>query len=191
MIAVARLGGLNLHPSLLPRWRGPDPLFWTFHAGDRVSGITVHELSPEFDAGRMVAQRPVDVELGCRLEELEERLATVGGEMLADAVRTRFGGSTASRVQDGASTWAPLPADEDWIIEPAWAAERAFRYARGVSRLGGPLRVRRLPGAEPEPVADAVTLRTDEGVTFIAPGVDGATTIDVRFGDGTVRFVTG
>src|SRR4051812_48623892 len=51
VVRQASLGALNLHPSLLPRHRGPAPLFWTYHAGDRDTGVTVHHVTPELDSG--------------------------------------------------------------------------------------------------------------------------------------------
>src|SRR5207248_6360037 len=56
IIALAPLGAINLHPSLLPRHRGPLPLFWTYHADDRAAGVTIHHVSQVFDAGDIILQ---------------------------------------------------------------------------------------------------------------------------------------
>jgi methionyl-tRNA formyltransferase len=191
VIATARLGALNVHPSLLPRWRGPEPLFWTFHAGDRETGVTIHELSSSFDTGPIIQQRAWSHRLGSRYRDVESSLETLGAVLLKKSVRAIASGDAVRSPQTGEPTWAPTPRDADYVIDPTWDTERAFRFARGVAGLGGPLQVRRSPSAEPEPVADAVTFWTDDGVTFLAPSTPVAGTFDVRFRDGTVRFVVG
>ncbi len=189
VIATAPCGGVNLHPSLLPRWRGPDPLFWTFQAGDRVTGVTVHELTTEFDGGPVLEQQRVEIELGCRLDEMENRLATIGGEILANTVKANVGGRATARPQAGEATWAPLPSGADWLIESDWDAERAFRFARGVAGTGSAPRVR--TGGGVVEVRDAVTLEQDGRVVFDRDWTVCDETIEVRFADGIVRFATG
>src|SRR5260370_8308382 len=60
-LAVPTRGWLNVHPSLLPRHRGPEPIYWTIVNGDREAGITVHQTVPRIDAGPILAQRRFEV----------------------------------------------------------------------------------------------------------------------------------
>ena len=60
-IGMARLGGINVHPALLPRHRGPVPTIHTLADGDRAFGVTLHRLAPTIDTGAILAQAPVDL----------------------------------------------------------------------------------------------------------------------------------
>jgi methionyl-tRNA formyltransferase len=98
---LARLAAINVHPSLLPRNRGPDPIGWTLAAGERQTGVTVHLLSDRADAGDILAQAPVEVPAGITRPDLERRCAGVGGELLVEVIR---------QLQAGTAT--PIPQDE-------------------------------------------------------------------------------
>ncbi len=56
VLALAPRGAFGVHPSLLPRWRGPDPYFWAIRSGDLVTGVTLHRLDERYDTGAVVAQ---------------------------------------------------------------------------------------------------------------------------------------
>ncbi len=82
-IEYARFGGLNIHPSLLPRWRGADPIPWTILSHDRQTGVTIVTLSEQFDQGRIVAQKKIlltDIELSP--DQLRTTLFTDGAALL-------------------------------------------------------------------------------------------------------------
>ncbi len=61
LLAVPRLGCVNVHTSLLPKYRGPRPLFWQFFNGETQTGVTIHRMEPDFDTGPILAQRSLDV----------------------------------------------------------------------------------------------------------------------------------
>jgi methionyl-tRNA formyltransferase len=77
LLAVSRLGGVNVHPSLLPRHRGPDPIAWTILSGDVESGVTFHRMVHELDAGDILAQHHVPVYADDTRGTLGERCFTV------------------------------------------------------------------------------------------------------------------
>jgi len=77
-LAVPSRGWLNIHPSLLPRHRGPEPIYWTIANGDREAGITVHLTEPRIDAGPILAQRRVDVFDSDTAGSLSKRLVAEG-----------------------------------------------------------------------------------------------------------------
>lgn len=77
-LAVPRRGWLNVHPSLLPRHRGPEPIYWTIVDGDREAGITVHLTEPRIDAGPIVAQRRIEVRPDDTAGTLSKRLVAEG-----------------------------------------------------------------------------------------------------------------
>ena len=183
VLALSPLGALNVHPSLLPRDRGPSPLFWAFHRGADETGVTIHLMEESLDAGPIVVQRAVSIHAGHRLEDLELTLATLGGELLVEALLARAGGDLAVTVQDPAmATAAPFPTPDDAVVDPAsWSAERAFRFVHGVRSA-----VVRLPNGDLVPVVDA--LRLERAMTPGTSSVSEHHRLDVAFGDGTVTF---
>lgn len=77
-LAVPDRGWLNVHPSLLPRHRGPEPIYWTIVDGDREAGITVHFTEPRIDAGPILAQRRIEVRPDDTAGTLSKRLVLEG-----------------------------------------------------------------------------------------------------------------
>lgn len=81
-IQAARYGGLNVHPSLLPRWRGADPVPWAICSGDHQTGVTVVTLSEQFDAGTIIAQKKVPILPTDMSDALRTKLFTLGADLL-------------------------------------------------------------------------------------------------------------
>ncbi|XP_067874452.1 methionyl-tRNA formyltransferase, mitochondrial isoform X2 [Heterodontus francisci] len=81
-------GILNLHPSLLPRWRGPAPIFHTLIHGDQMTGVTIMQIQPtRFDVGAIVMQQECAVPPRCTADELGTMLAETGAEMLLSTLK--------------------------------------------------------------------------------------------------------
>lgn len=137
VLALPRLGALNVHPSLLPANRGPTPLFWTFRLGEQRTGVTVHLISDQLDAGDIVGQEAVDVPEGLSGMELEERCAAIGGRLLTQAIAALAGGTAMRTPQDAAAaTYHPWPSPADFVVTPERSARWAFSFVRGVAPLG-------------------------------------------------------
>jgi methionyl-tRNA formyltransferase len=124
---------LNLHPSLLPAYRGPVPLFWQLRADEARTGVTVHRLQAEADAGDILGQADVAFDDGLMRDALETRLAEVGSRLLADALRS--GASGRPQPEAGASRQR-LPRPDDLEIPTSWSARRAFNFIRGAADWG-------------------------------------------------------
>ncbi|HKV84484.1 MAG TPA: formyltransferase family protein [Ktedonobacterales bacterium] len=137
LLALPRLGCLNLHPSLLPDNRGPDPLFWAFRRGDDRTGVTVHLMDAGYDSGAIVAQREIAIVDGVTLTALERECAEVGGRLLVEAVAdlaTR--GSLATPQDESRATAYPAPRAEDFLISPQWTARHCENFTRGLIGSG-------------------------------------------------------
>jgi methionyl-tRNA formyltransferase len=134
---TARVAAVNVHPSMLPRHRGPDPLFWTFHAGDDQSGVTLHVLSPVFDSGAVLFQRETAIIPGEALADLEKRLATIGAGLIGDLIDALPCCPEARPQPRG--TFERLPRADDLVVERSWTVARAVRFIAGVGRSHGPL----------------------------------------------------
>jgi methionyl-tRNA formyltransferase len=133
---------INIHPSLLPDKRGPDPLFWTFREGSGHSGVTIHELSPRFDAGAVLSQRTHIYSDGTMENELEASLASVATEMILELLPPLVRGNVRRVGQDnGDATYAPWPGTDDFRLDPSMCARAAFNFVRGIKGRGVPIRV--------------------------------------------------
>jgi methionyl-tRNA formyltransferase len=142
LFGLPRLGALNVHPSLLPDNRGPDPLFWAFWRGDEVTGVTIHLMDERFDTGPILAQQGEPVPDSITEAALEARLATLGGELLVQSLDALADGSARPRPQDEAqATSFPWPSSEDYIVTPNWSARRAYRFLTGVAQRSTPTRI--------------------------------------------------
>ena len=87
LIASVTRAALNLHPSMLPRHRGPDPIGQQLASGDRPFGVTLHLLNPAFDEGDIVAQSALsDTELTANRDSIEKRAAELGSRLFIDAI---------------------------------------------------------------------------------------------------------
>ena len=140
LLRLPRLGCLNVHPSLLPDNRGPDPLFWTFRRGDTQTGVTIHLMDVGLDSGPVVLQAPIAVPDGIAEAALERSCADVGGELLVQALRGLDAGAIAPLPQDAAHATAyPLPSPEDYMILPERSARWAYNFATGLAAREQPI----------------------------------------------------
>lgn len=143
LLAMPRLGCVNVHPSLLPENRGPDPLFWTFRHGEIHTGVTIHLMTEAFDAGPILRQEKIAVANGISEALLERQCAEVGGKLLVEVVTGIARGSLTPVPQDERrATYYPQPGPLDYIIDPEWSAQRCENFARGVIGRGHPIHLR-------------------------------------------------
>lgn len=85
-ISASRYGGVNVHPSLLPRWRGADPVPWAILSGDRQTGVTIVTLTEMFDKGRILAQKKIPITDRYFSDPLRTKLFALGAELLIDVL---------------------------------------------------------------------------------------------------------
>lgn len=139
LLALPRFGCLNLHPSLLPDYRGPEPLFWQARNDERASGVTLHFLDKGTDSGDIVAQTAIPRPDGMTAAQLEQRAAESGAELLRNALRQLARGQPLPRrpQNEAEARYFPQPAGDDFVIPAAWPARRAFNFVRGAE--GWPL----------------------------------------------------
>ncbi|XP_068457665.1 methionyl-tRNA formyltransferase, mitochondrial [Clinocottus analis] len=135
-------GVLNLHPSLLPRWRGPAPVLHTILHGDRVTGVSVIQIRPHrFDVGPVLQQELHQVPEGCTSDQLGAALATKGALLLLDTIRTLPERIAHQKEQSRTgATFAPkVSASVSWMLWEEQTCEQVDRLYRAIgSRI--PLR---------------------------------------------------
>ena len=120
---------LNVHPSLLPRWRGAAPVERAIEAGDEETGVTIMRPTAEYDAGPIAVQRAEAIRPDDDYGSLSERLATLGGELLVEALDLE----PAFREQpDTGVTYAEKIAPEDRLLDPQLTADLLERRVRAL-----------------------------------------------------------
>jgi methionyl-tRNA formyltransferase len=107
-LALPKRGCLNIHPALLPEAKGVDPVFQSLLHGSPPLGVTVHFMSPELDAGRIVAQRSIEGGARSSVFALTARLYAQGAELLASAMESIVGGATGTP-QNGIGSYQSWP----------------------------------------------------------------------------------
>jgi methionyl-tRNA formyltransferase len=114
VLRLAPRGAFGVHPSLLPRWRGPDPYFWSLLRGDSHTGVSLHRLSSDYDTGELIAQFRVPIAPTHNAWTLAKRLDSPSLALFVEAARQLAEGSDLYGVaqDDEESTQAPLPGDE-------------------------------------------------------------------------------
>jgi methionyl-tRNA formyltransferase len=189
VLELAPHGALNLHFSLLPRWRGASPVQHAILTGDERTGVTVMRMDEGLDTGPILSQLDEDVRPEDDAGSLGPRLARLGAMVLVGVLRRLTDELLPARTQDeGAATWAPRLGPEDralsWTEEPQRIARRVRALAPepGATTMfrGEPLKVFAAAVAHDDVARDAepgeLMTTDDRGVL-------------VRAGDGGVRLL--
>jgi methionyl-tRNA formyltransferase len=157
VLDIPCLGCLNVHPSLLPANRGPEPLFWTFREGSQHAGVTIHLMDEGMDTGPIVAQEVVEVQDGISYAQLEAQCAALGGTLLAHSVWDLYNGVIVPVAQDETkSSYHGFPSDDDFVIPVAeWSARHVYNFICGVASWGTPITMQ--VGNQSLPVKKAIS----------------------------------
>ncbi|MCS6858404.1 MAG: hypothetical protein NZM37_11880, partial [Sandaracinaceae bacterium] len=196
VLELAPLGAFGVHPSLLPRHRGPDPFFHAIRAGDLESGVSLYRLDAEYDSGPIVEQLSLPIAPDENAGSLARKLDRLGLGLLLWAIeRLAAGDPLQGRPQDPAqATFAPLPSDEDLAIDWTRSSEEILRLIRAAyptplasAQFGEALVFIRkaIPYTGPMPCAIEVkeAILTPSGVA-IRCGEGAIEVIEVERGDG-------
>lgn len=140
-----RLGCINVHSSLLPKYRGSAPIHWAILNGDRETGVTIMHMALALDAGDIIAQRATPIDPDETVETLHDRLAQMGAELLVETVdKIAHGTATRTAQKESQVTQAPMLSRAlspmDWT-RPARALHDQVRglipWPAAVTELGG------------------------------------------------------
>jgi methionyl-tRNA formyltransferase len=131
LLDVPARGILNVHASLLPRWRGASPIAAAILAGDETTGVTLMEMVRALDAGPMVARVEVDISPHDTTGTLEPRLAAAGAALLAESFDAWASGDLVATPQDESEvTYAPQLTRADALIDWSLSAIEVWRRVR-------------------------------------------------------------
>jgi folate-dependent phosphoribosylglycinamide formyltransferase PurN len=87
ILEVPKLGGINVHPSLLPKYRGPSPIFWVLLNGEQYTGVTIHYLSEKIDTGDILLQQTIGISPYDNLDSLTQKIAEAAADLLGDLLQ--------------------------------------------------------------------------------------------------------
>ena len=199
ILAIPRLGMINVHGSLLPRYRGAAPVHRAVIAGETSTGITIMRVVKALDAGPMLAKGHRAIGPEETSEDVERALAVLGSQLLTGVVDQIARGTAQDTFQDEAAvTYAHKISKEDGLVHWSWPAARVHNLIRGLhpwphafSFLGGKrfiLRRSEAPrpaGPGPQPAAAGRILLDPPGTILEADG----DRLLVATGDGPLRIV--
>ena len=170
ILSAAKHGAINIHGSLLPRWRGAAPIQRAILAGDTQTGVSIMQMDEGLDTGPVLAQRSISLGVNEDFGSVHDTLADLGAELLVEVLANMGTALSTPQPDAGATYAAKIDKSETWLRWGKSAAEleravRAFRPAPGAQARfqGEPLKIWRArieSGAgAPGTILDAKTLR--------------------------------
>lgn len=187
VLNIPRFGCINIHPSLLPRWRGAAPIQRTVHAGDTETGVTIMQMDVGLDTGPMLLQTHYTLAKDETSQSLHDRLAVEGADALIEALKLLDAGKLVATEQDNANTtYANKISKEEAMIDWTKSAVEIDREIRAfnpwpisyTSWQGQNLRVWRAT------LLDQTTSKAPR--TILHASQDG---IDIATGNGVIRLL--
>lgn len=139
LLASVPLGWLNIHPSLLPDYRGVNPIFWQLRDGQASIGVTLHRMNRLLDFGPIIDQCSFGLTDFPDYTEICRRVGRYGVRLFLEYLENYSKGWSGESVQDAESgSRQSHPRPEEFAIDPDWSARRVIRFVRGVRALGNP-----------------------------------------------------
>lgn len=133
ILAMPRYGCVNIHASLLPKYRGAGPIQWSIINGEKITGVTIMQMEKGLDTGDMLFQRPVEIAPDETADTLHDKLAAVGAKLIVEAIpKIEAGEVTPEKQRDEDSSYAKMLTKDmgkiDWNME----AEKLDCLIRGL-----------------------------------------------------------
>lgn len=193
LLDLPRRGSVNLHPSLLPRWRGSTPIQSAILAGDPVTGATIILMDKGLDTGPVLAQRSVPIEPEESHPQLSARLAELGAELLVETLPLWLRGEIEPRPQDDSqATLTRTLQKEDGLLDWTLPAEELARRVRALQPWPGTYtywqgRLLKVLRARPVEIAGATP--SPSGTVFAHPAPGGGKTLAVGTSNGALELL--
>jgi methionyl-tRNA formyltransferase len=189
VLDLPRLGCLNIHASLLPRWRGAAPIQRAIEAGDAETGVTIMQMDQGLDTGDMLLERVVPITPDTNAAQLHDALAQAGGQAIVEALSALAqGGLTPVKQPEDGVTYAAKLDKAEAALDCTQPAELLERRVRAFNPVPGASI--RLPG-----LADPVKVWRAQVIASDATGAPGsvlradASGIDIATGNGVLRLL--
>jgi methionyl-tRNA formyltransferase len=138
LLSIPKYGWINLHASLLPKYRGAAPINWAIVNGETKTGVTSMRIDAGMDTGEMLLQLEIEIDHKETAPELAARLAEAGAPLIVDTLRGLMAGTLSGRAQDNArATYAPVLKKEDGRINWNLSAQDIYNRIRGFAPWPG------------------------------------------------------
>lgn len=178
-------GCINVHSSLLPKYRGSAPIHWAILNGESESGVTIMHMAKAMDAGDIIAQTVTPIDPNETVETLHDRLAQMGAQLLVEVVdQIRTGTATRTPQDENLVTYAPMLSRELSPLDWTRTARQLHDQVRGL--IPWPATTTDIIGGQPVKIFEV----EETGIqTIVAPGTivaAGKQGIDVACGDGLI-----
>jgi methionyl-tRNA formyltransferase len=132
MLRLPKHGNINLHASLLPKYRGAAPIQWAIASGEKITGVTTMRIDEGLDTGDILLQQELAIAENDTFETVAPILAAIGAELMVETLRGLQAGTLTSRPQDHArATLAPILKKEDGRIDFRRSAQEIYNRLRG------------------------------------------------------------
>ena len=182
-LEIPRLGCINIHASLLPRWRGAAPIHRAIEAGDTQTGITIMQMDEGLDTGPMLFARALPIAPDDSTTRLHDRLAALGGEMIVEALHGLEAGTLTPTPQPEIGvTYAAKIGKAEALIDWSQSAELVARRIRAFDPFPGAMSV--LRGTSIKLWRAAPVLESGKPGEVLATSSDG---IVIACGEGALR----
>jgi methionyl-tRNA formyltransferase len=137
IFSIPRFGAINLHPSLLPSYRGPNPWFWTYYNMETEGGVTVHFIDEREDTGDIIYQSAFDIPLGATLKEMTEKaIGKIGVDLILKSITNIENLTPVKQPLLSPTERAVVVHDFHNIIDfKNWKIERVWHLLRGFPLL--------------------------------------------------------
>jgi methionyl-tRNA formyltransferase len=160
MLDLPPVGNLNLHASLLPKYRGAAPIQWAIANGETVTGVTTMRIDAGLDTGDILQQKELAITPDDTAESLAPSLAAIGADLMVETLRQLEAGTAHPRPQDNSqASLAPILKKEDGLVDFSRSATEIFNRMRGFQPWPGAytkFRGKTLQIAKARPVTDAL-----------------------------------
>lgn len=181
-LQIPKFGVLNVHASLLPKYRGASPIQWAILNGEKETGITIMKTVKAVDAGDILLQKSTEIGKNETAGELFSRLSTLGGEAIIEAVRLiESGKAIFTKQDDSEATHCSMISKADGRIDFSKSAEELDCFLRGMSPwpsaytelYGKILKVHKIESVDNKtmlPFGEVITADTKNGITVACKG---------------------
>lgn len=141
ILGIPRFGTINMHPSLLPEYRGSDPYFWVIKNAEKETGVTIHYIDEGIDTGDIILQERYLIREGMDLVELKKGLSIIGSNLLVKAVTNIFEGKNIGETQRKNGSKFPSPKKHDYVTDYDKDVKYIYNFIKSMKSIGPILRI--------------------------------------------------
>ena len=137
-ISIPDFGSINLHASILPKYRGAAPIQWALMNGEKTTGVSIFQIEKKVDTGKIIIQKKINIDKNDNYALLSKKLSYTGAEALVDALsRLEKGNVNFIKQEDSLVTKAPKITKEMLRVQWEWPAKKINNWVRGLSPKPG------------------------------------------------------